>query len=702
MDAEGKNFYAVWEAAEQQIPVEYYFMDTDGTYPAAADSVDYVTFKTEETATVVPANADNYTVDADKSVLEAVVAADGSTVLKVYYKLNETKLTIEVDGEETVIEGLVGAEVPADQIPDTDKEGYTFNGWVDENGNPVNVPATMPEEDVTIKADYSVNSYNVTYFDGTDVYYGPTATEYGTAIAEPSVPTKVGYAFAGWLDDAGHKPSDYGVMPATDLEFYAQWTANANIGYVLEVYEMNTDGTYSATPTTTFEFHDGVVGDERTVTPSVPTGFTLDVESVETAEMSVLTGEIPATGTLVLKAYYTRNQHTLYVEIEGEVTEEVYYYQQEIADIDDPVKKGYTFEGWDPSVPATMPNNDVTVVAQFTKNAYTATFDAGEGAFVTGEKTEEIDVPYAETITAPAVAPEREGFIFLGWSTDGETVIENLGKMDDKGKDFVAVWVKAEVTVTFYNYMPSEKGPAVPEGQETYIYAQKDYAFGAEIVFPADPHIQGHEDNYVFTGWVDADGNAVEAGLTAPAEDLKIYATYERVKVMLIPKNDECTTVIDRAGLTVDDYTAESEWYVYGLEEILPLNILLKDYIDVQGDGRIEVIKIKDNSKYYGTGSIINVYDNVTGELVESFRIIIFGDIDGDSYANGVDLSIISEEVLGLTGWSIEGIDEYCAYKVKAANLRPDGVIDGQDKALLNRHVLSLGEIDQVTGLVNL
>ena len=702
MDAEGKDFYAVWEAAEQEVPVEYYYMDTDGTYPTAADDIAYVTFKTDETATVVPADVANYTVDAEKSVLEAVVAADGSTVLKVYYKLNETKLTIEVDGKETVIEGLVGSEVPADQIPDTEKDGYTFNGWVDENGDPVDVPTTMPAEDVTIKADYSVNSYNVTYFDGTNVYYGPTATEYGTAIAEPSVPTKVGYAFAGWLDDAGKKPSDYGVMPSTDLEFYAQWTANANIGYVLEVYEMNTDGTYSATPTTTYEFNDGVVGDERTVTPSVPTGFTLDVESDVTAEKSVLTGEIPATGTLVLKAYYTRDQYTLYIDVDGVVEEEVYYYQQAIADRADPVKKGYSFTGWEPAMPVIMPANDVTVVAQFTKNAYTATFNAGEGAFVTGEKTESVDVPYAEAITAPAVNPERDGYKFLGWSTDGETVIDNLGKMDDKGKEFIAVWAKAEVTVTFYNYLPSEKGPAVPEGQATYVYDQKTYAFGAEIAFPADPVIAGHEDNYVFTGWVDADGNAVEAGITAPAENLDIYARYERVKVMLIPKNADATTVIDRAGLTVDDYTAESEWYVYGLEEILSLNILLRDYIDVQGDGRIVVTKIKDNSKYYGTGSIIDVYDNVTGELVESFRIIIFGDIDGDSYANGVDLSIISEEDLGLTGWSIEGIDEYCAYKVKAADLRPDSVINGQDKALLNRHVLSLGEINQVTGLVEL
>jgi hypothetical protein len=51
MDAEGKNFYAVWEAVEQDVTVEYYYMDTDGNYPQAADKTETVTFKTEETAT---------------------------------------------------------------------------------------------------------------------------------------------------------------------------------------------------------------------------------------------------------------------------------------------------------------------------------------------------------------------------------------------------------------------------------------------------------------------------------------------------------------------------------------------------------------------------------------------------------------------------------------------------------------------------
>lgn len=703
MDEENKNFVAVWTPAAQDVPVEYYIMGTDGKYPETANETGSVKSETDAVASIAPAEKANYTVDAEKSVLEAVVAADGSTVLKVYYKLNSTKLTITVDGEDTVIEGLVGSEVPAEQIPDTDKPGYTFTGWKDGEGNDVELPTTMPEKDATYEAQYEIKVYNVTFIVDGEVYDGPNETKYGAPIAVPSAPTKNGHTFAQWVDKAGNNPDDYAGMPDSDLEFTAEWTANTNIGYVLNVYEMDKEGNYPSEPTIIYTFNDGVVGDDRTVTPTVPEGFVLDIESINTPEKSELTGKIPATGTLTLKAYYTRQQFTLYLDVDGEITEEVYYFEQEIADRNDPVKKGWSFEGWQPDIPAVMPAEDVTVVAQFKKNSYTATFDAGEGAYTDGSKVVTKDVPYGESVTKPDTDPVKTGYKFLGWSTDGETVIENLGKMDDQGKTYIAVFVKSAVMVTFYNYLPSEKGPAVPEGQQTYVYDQKtDYLFGETIVFPADPVIVGHEDNYVFVGWVDADGNAVEEGATVPAEDFEIFAKYDRVKVMLIPKNDTCTTVIDRAGKTVDDYTADSTWYVYGLDEILPKQYLLNTYIDVQGDGTLVITKINDNSNYYGTGSIIDVYDNVTGELVESFRIIVFGDINGDSYANGIDLSIMSEEALGLTGWSIKGIDEYCAYKVKAADLAPlYGQIDGQDKALLNQHVLSLGEINQVTGRVD-
>lgn len=57
------------------------------------------------------------------------VKADGSLVLKVYYDLNEYKLTYDPDGG-TLDETEVSAK-PGDKIslPVPVRDGYTFEGW---------------------------------------------------------------------------------------------------------------------------------------------------------------------------------------------------------------------------------------------------------------------------------------------------------------------------------------------------------------------------------------------------------------------------------------------------------------------------------------------------------------------------------------------------------------------------------------------
>ena len=698
MDAEGKKFYAVWEATDVDYTVEHYYMTTDLTYADAADKTEKLKAETATTVTATPETTENFTLDDDNSVLEATVAGDGSTVLKVYYIREVNTLRVNIDGKVTDKEYPFDA--PVDAITEPTKEGYTFDGWVDDEGNKVDYPATMPGEDVSLNATWDAIAYEVTYIVDGNTYYGPKSVDFGTPIGEPTVPTKLGHTFAGWKDADGKAPADYGVMPAKNLEFTAQWNANTDIGYVIEIYEMDTEGNYPASATDKYTLNDGVVGETRTVTPDVRDGFVLDTEK------SVLTGTIPAEGTLVLKAYYIRNAHKLIVDVDGTVTEIPYKFGAEVAPVTEPTKTGYTFAGWEDEngeeadVPVVMPDKDVTLVATWDIVKYDAVFNAGDGKFSDGKNEATVPVDYNTAITAPAEMPALKGYEFGGWATkaDPETPVTDYGTMDENGAEFVAIWNKVSYNLTFIGYNVPESNPKVPSisNRKTLTESGKK-EYNEEITLPAGPDFVHH----VFLGWstVEFDANfIVEDGLKMPASDLTLYAVYERVQVMLIPKNETCTTVIDRNDLTVDDYVdGESKWYVYGLEQMITTPELLDEYIDVSGDGRIELaFEATQNEGYPGTGTTINVYDNVDNELVESFKIIIFGDLNGDAYINAVDVAIATDESLGVTGWSAtNNPDLYIEHRYLAADVNEDGRINAVDVTIISDNSLGVYVIDQ-------
>ena len=72
-------------------------------------------------------------------------------------------------------------------------------------------------------------------------------------------------------------------------------------------------------------------------------------------------------------------------------------------------REGYTFKGWSPAVPATVPANNVTYTAQWEVNKYNMIFDANGG---TGGKT--VTLNYGSALAEPTVT--REGYTFKGWS----------------------------------------------------------------------------------------------------------------------------------------------------------------------------------------------------------------------------------------------------------------------------------------------
>ena len=139
LDNSGSNdLYAVWEASDVDYTVEFYYQNTDGTYPTSANSSETRQGKTDSTVSVTAADkADKengkYVYDGDAANVEkGVVAANGSLVLKLYFKLNQASCTVRYlwnGTEEQVADDKVVPDMTVSQTytesPIT-VDGYTY------------------------------------------------------------------------------------------------------------------------------------------------------------------------------------------------------------------------------------------------------------------------------------------------------------------------------------------------------------------------------------------------------------------------------------------------------------------------------------------------------------------------------------------------------------------------------------------------
>ena len=117
------------------------------------------------------------------------------------------------------------------------------------------------------------------------------------------------------------------------------------------------------------------------------------------------------TKDMTLTAKWTAKQYTITFDTGGgsKIDPITQNYGTTIKAPTAPTKTGYTFMGWNPALPATMPAEDMTLTAQWRINRYTVTFDTDGGSTVAP-----ITQDYGTAITAPA-DPTREGYTFIGW-----------------------------------------------------------------------------------------------------------------------------------------------------------------------------------------------------------------------------------------------------------------------------------------------
>jgi hypothetical protein len=247
----------------------------------------------------------------------------------------------------------------------------------------------------TLYAQWLVNAYTLSFDSAEGSAVAAITQDFGTAVSAPTAPTREGYTFAGWT------PAVPATMPAANQIHTAQWTVN---GYILSFDSAGG----SAVAAITQDFGSAVSA------PATPTreGYTF----------AGWTPAVPTTmpaASQTHTAQWTVNSYTLSFDSAGgsDVAAITQDFGTAITAPADPTREGYTFAGWEPEIPATLPAANQTHTAEWTAHTFTLTYRAGTGGTLEGESTQQVD--YQED-GSEVTAVADEGYRFVEWS-DGQT-----------------------------------------------------------------------------------------------------------------------------------------------------------------------------------------------------------------------------------------------------------------------------------------
>ena len=153
------------------------------------------------------------TVDGGEKVYDFKDIYTKNEALTLYPVWNTNKYTITFDtnggSEIAPITQDYGTEITAPDNPT--RKGYTFKGWDKE------IPKTMPAENITVKAQWEINQYTITFDTNGGSEIAPITQDYGTEITAPDNPTRKGYTFKGWDKEIPE------TMPAENITITARW-----------------------------------------------------------------------------------------------------------------------------------------------------------------------------------------------------------------------------------------------------------------------------------------------------------------------------------------------------------------------------------------------------------------------------------------------------------------------------------------------
>ena len=309
-------------------------------------------------------------------------------------------------------------QIPADPV----REGYTFRGWYTKPGT--GQSGTKADKDyevtgnVTFYANWTVNSYTLTWDANGGEGSTTTTQDYGTVIMPPTTPpTKTGYDFTGWyLDQKTSMELVSGSIVEGNATFYAGWTP--------KIYNITWDTNYTGGSVTSIK----QPYDSELQIPADPVrdgytfmGWYTQPGTGQSGTKAENYGSVK--GNVTFYANWKVHTHTLTWDANsgvGSTTTTQDYGTVIMPPATPPTKTGYDFTGWYLDQETTMElvsgsivEGDATFYAGWTPKIYNITWDTN----YTGGSVTSIKQPYDSELQIPA-DPVRNGYTFVGWFTE--------------------------------------------------------------------------------------------------------------------------------------------------------------------------------------------------------------------------------------------------------------------------------------------
>lgn len=405
------------------------------------------------------------------------------------------------------------------------KPGYTFLGWFGESDAPVTDDTPVPLDGATYHAEFTVNTYNLTYYRGAEAdasefkcilmlpdgsfveffnndttdmptYVLPDVTFGDTVVlAEPMLP---GYVFKGWVDGSGylHPAGAQYTMPAHDVLLTAVWEKDQALSCLVRFVS---DGQlYSA-----YLAFDGQTAAIPETDPSAPGKMFLGWQNGDSLYsndgVKDFTVEANEAREMTLEAVWASDSYSVTYRSEGmddETVSDLRYGELHVLH-DAPEREGYLFGGWEELETGAVYNarQAVSITCDMLLRAIWTEVPAGKTAvkFVNnGDLYDIILVDKGSNGVAPETAPTRPGYTFVEWRCDALNSFVRAGEPFGVAADaddlivYTAVYTRNSYKLHFN----------LDGGRPDYADII-DVGYG-ETVALADV---AEKDGYVFIGW---------------------------------------------------------------------------------------------------------------------------------------------------------------------------------------------------------